>query len=281
MILVTGASGQLATAFRSLLPSARFLSRGDLDLSKPNEVAPLLDDLRPELLINCAAYTAVDAAESDEEAARAVNAFSAGEMAGWAARHDAKLVTFSTDYVFDGSSPQPYVESSIPNPMSAYGRTKLEGERLVTAACPTALIVRTSWVISGTHSNFVSTMLGLVVDRELRVVDDQRGCPTISDDLAAATMAALDADAAGVLHLTNSGATTWYGLARAAVDMAGYDPDRISPCTTEEFPRPAPRPANSELGSERLAELGLAPLPAWEASLPGVVASTLERMGAL
>ena len=278
MIVVTGATGQLATAFRLLVPDARFLTRDDLDLSQPDGVGRVLDRLRPELLINCAAYTAVDAAESDEATAEKVNALSVGEMAAWTSGHGAKLVTFSTDYVFDGRESGAYLESSPTNPTSAYGRTKLAGERLVGIADPYALIVRTSWVISGTHSNFVSTMLDLVGERELQVVDDQRGCPTVTDDLASATMAAIGAGATGLLHLTNSGATTWFGLARAAVGLAGFDPDRISPCSTDQFPRPARRPPNSELGSERTGQLGLTPLPGWEESLPKVVAATMERL---
>lgn len=278
MIVVTGANGQLGTAFRARLDAdARYVTRDRLDLTKPHEVGGVLDQLRPRLLINCAAYTAVDAAETDEDTARAVNAESVAAMARWCARSGARFVTFSTDYVFDGSASEPYVESSPTAPLSAYGRTKLAGEQMALAELPETLIVRTSWVISGTHPNFVATMLRLAASRELRVVDDQHGCPTVTTDLAAGTLNAVEAGATGILHLTNQGPTTWFGLARAAVNLAGLDPDRIQPCGTSEFPRPAPRPANSVMASQRLAGLGLDALPHWQDSLPAVVAGLKAR----
>ena len=275
MIVVTGANGQLGTAFGKQLPGSQLLTRGDLDLAEPSTIRSRLDELMPQLLINCAAYTAVDAAEEDENTAMVVNASAVEEMAQWCHMHDSKFVTFSTDYVFDGESDSAYVESSAPNPRSAYGRTKLAGERAAIAANPDSLIVRTSWVISGTHPNFVATMLRLVGTQALQVVDDQRGCPTITDDLARGTLAAVDAGAAGILHLTNQGVTTWFELARRAVALAGHDPLGVSPCSTSEYPRPAPRPANSELASERLDELGLRPLPHWLESLPAVINALL------
>ncbi len=278
MIVVTGASGQLGTAFRSRLGAdARYVTRDRLDLTQPAKVAGVLEELQPRLLINCAAYTAVDAAETDEDTARAVNAESVAAMARWCSGSGARFVTFSTDYVFDGSASEPYTESSPTGPLSAYGRTKLAGEKMALTELPETLIVRTSWVISGTHPNFVATMLRLAASQELRVVDDQHGCPTVTTDLAAATIDAVEAGATGILHLTNQGPTTWFGLARAAVDLAGLDSDRIQPCGTSEFPRPAPRPANSVMASERLAGLGLEPLPSWQDSLPAVVADLRAR----
>ncbi|MFQ5555716.1 MAG: dTDP-4-dehydrorhamnose reductase [Acidimicrobiia bacterium] len=274
--VVTGGSGQLGTAFRTLLPDALYPPRNALDLSRPGGVVAWLEKTKPDRIINCAAYTAVDGAEADEATAHTINATAVGEMALLAASRSIPFVTFSTDYVFDGTAARPYVESDGTNPINAYGRSKRSGELLALDAHPAALVVRTSWVLSATHRNFVATILRLVRERPLRVVADQHGCPTVAADLALATLAALEAGATGLLHLTNSGPTTWFGVARAAVEMAGLDPTRIEPCTTEEYPLPAPRPENSVLGSERRSALGVDPLRPWTESLPAVVAGLLD-----
>jgi dTDP-4-dehydrorhamnose reductase len=279
MILVTGANGQVGTAFRALLPDATFFTRSQLDLRDIESVGPTLTTVEPGAIINCAAYTAVDRAEEDEDVARLVNAVAVGEMARYAADARIPFVTYSTDYVFDGTARQPYVESSPTAPINAYGRTKLEGEELALGYHPRSLIVRASWVISGTHPNFVGTMIDLGRRQDLNVVDDQVGCPTVADDLAAATLAALDQDATGVLHLTNAGETTWYRLARQSLEIAGLDPERIRPCSTDDFPTEAARPVYSVLGSERRETAGIPPLPSWQASLPGVVRGQLDRLG--
>lgn len=271
--VVTGATGQLGTAFRAVAGrTTAFLARSDLDLSQPLRVAQVLDDLEPKLVINCAGYTAVDRAESEPEIARAVNTESVEALAEWCHRKNARLVTFSTDYVFDGTKDGGYVESDTTNPLNVYGATKLAGEQLALAAAPDTLVVRTSWVLSGTHPNFAATMLRLARARAVDVVDDQRGRPTLVDDLAPAVMGAITAGATGILHLTNQGAVTWYGLARMVLDMAGVEDAELSPCTTAEFPRPATRPANSVLDSERLEELGLEPMPHFEPALRRAVA---------
>ncbi len=207
-----------------------------------------------------------------------LNATAVGELAAAAARRTIPFVTFSTDYVFDGSAGEPYLESSPTAPINAYGRSKLAGERLALAAHPGTLIIRTSWVISGTHPNFVATMLRLARERELRVVDDQVGNPTVAADLATATLDALDRGVTGILHLTNTGSTTWYELARAAVEMAGGDVDRIGPCTTDEYPTAARRPRYSVLGSERRETLGIGALPHWRDSLGEVVRQQQARL---
>ena len=274
MIAVTGVTGQLGAAFLRAIPDAVGLNRQALDLSLPETVSEALETLEVSTLINCGAYTAVDAAETDEAAARAVNAESVGIMAAWAKRRNVKLVTYSTDYVFDGRAQQPYVESDEPNPASAYGRTKLRGEELALGNNEETLIIRTAWVLSGSHRSFISTILGLVREKPISVVNDQRGCPTFVDDLAAHTLRLLDLDATGIVHATNQGSTTWFGLARAAVELAGMDPSRVSPCSTDEFPRPAPRPANSQLHSERYVEV--AKMPPWEHSLPEAVDQILS-----
>ena len=278
MIAVLGARGQLGSAFCRLLgAAAAAVTRAELDLTDLEAIVPWVKTHRPEVIVNCAAYTAVDAAEEDKATARRVNAEAVGVLAEAARNEGARLVTFSTDYVFDGTKPEPYVESDPPRPLSVYGRTKAEGERLALEANPEALVVRTSWVLSGTHPNFAATMLRLIRRGPVRVVEDQKGRPTIVDDLAEATMACLDAGVAGIVHLTNQGETTWYGLAKEVAAIAGLDPDRVSPCTTLEYPRPAPRPANSVLDSERLAGFGVAPLPHYRPSLERVVAELVAR----
>lgn len=276
MIAVTGATGQLGTAFAALLPEARLLTRRDLDLS--DLTADALDAALEgvDVLVNCAAYTAVDAAEEAEGSRTAidVNALGPARLATEASSRGTRLVTYSTDYVFPGTGTRPYVESDPTDPVNSYGRSKVLGERAVLATGGSELVIRTSWVISGTHPNFVATMLRLAREgRTVTVVDDQRGCPTVVDDLARATLEALDRGMSGLLHLTNEGETTWFELARTAVAEAGLDPELIQPCTTAEYPTPARRPAYSVLGSER----DRPELPHWRDSLPALVRSQLAR----
>ncbi|MGH9168542.1 MAG: dTDP-4-dehydrorhamnose reductase [Acidimicrobiia bacterium] len=278
MILLLGASGQLGTACRRLLGAQAVpLTRRELDFSDPTAIRPALAGYQPEAIINCAAYTAVDRAEDEEELAHRVNALAVGELAGWAAERQVPLVTFSTDYVFDGESDRPYVESDTPHPLNAYGRTKLAGEGLARAAWLETLVIRSSWIISGTHPNFVATILRKAREGPVRVVDDQQGIPTVAADLAAAGLQALRKGVSGLLHLTNQGPTTWFGLARKAVELAGLDPQLVQPCSSDEYPTQARRPAYSVLGSERRDQLALEGLPAWEESLPGLVEELLIR----
>lgn len=276
MNLVTGGSGQLGTAFRSLWPDAFYPSHDALDLAQADGVYGQLEHWQPKLIINCAAYTDVDGAEQDEEIATEINGRSVGEMARYADEHGIPFVHFSTDYVFDGKAQRPYVESDATAPIGAYGRSKRLGE-IEALLCSTALVIRTSWVISGTHPNFVATILRLVPDRRLSVVDDQHGCPTIAADLAAGAIRCLEAGLTGIVHLSSPPETTWFRLAREVVRLSGLDPDRVKPCTTEEYPSPATRPQYSVLGSERLEVAGIAGLPSWKAGLPELVAEQLRR----
>ena len=272
MIAVLGAGGQLGTAFVRLLGDrAVGITRSELDITRPELISRAVSDLRPKTIINCAAYTAVDRAEVEAAEARLLNATAVGHLATAAAEAGAHFVTFSTDYVFAGTATQPYVESDQTDPINVYGATKLEGEALALTAHPHALVVRTSWLLSGTHPNFITTILKLVQEGSVKVVDDQWGNPTFVADLARATMAAVNQEANGVLHLTNTGPTTWYRLARRAVEVAGLNPDRINACTTAEYPRPARRPAYSVLGSERLMGLGLDLLPSWDHSIVAAI----------
>lgn len=280
MIAVLGAGGQLGTAFARLLgEEAHRVTRAELDLAQLDSIVPWVGATRPDLVINCAAYTGVDAAEEDEDTARAVNATAVGRLAEATASHGIGLVTFSTDYVFDGTKNAGYVESDPPHPINVYGRTKLEGEHLALTAHPRALVIRTSWVLSGTHPNFASTMIDLISKGPVRVVDDQRGRPTLVDDLAVATLSAVDHGATGVLHLANQGVTTWYDLARQIAELDGLDPTLVNPIGTSEYPRPALRPANSVLDSERLDDLGVTPLPHYADGLRHAVEQILARAG--
>lgn len=279
MIVVTGVTGQLGAAFSRLDPGARGVSRADLDLARPSDIGSVLDRLSPTVLINCAAYTAVDRAETEEDLATTINGEAVGVMARWTFDRGIPFVTFSTDYVFAGDADRAYVESDTPAPINAYGRSKLAGEHATAEANPNALIVRTSWVVSGTHPNFIATMLRLIAQGgPVRVVDDQVGRPTMVDDLAHAVSNALTSGVTGVLHLTNSGEpVSWCGLAAETARLAGAEADVVVPISTAEYPTPARRPANSVLASERLSTIGLNELPDWRASLPPVVASLRSR----
>jgi len=272
VIFVMGGDGQLGSAFvRHLGDHCRPVLQQDLDLTREGTIDTWIERTRPGLVINCAAYTAVDQAEADEETARAINASAVGALATATARIGARFVTYSTDYVFDGRKETGYVESDPPHPLNVYGRTKLKGERLALKAHPDALVVRTSWLLSASHRNFLSNILDRLVHGRVSVVDDQRGRPTFVDDLVRATLAAIESGATGVLHLTNQGETTWYGLAIEIATLAGYDPGLVTPITSNDLEQPALRPANSVLDSERLEGLGLDPMPQWRETLRGLL----------
>ena len=272
MIAVLGADGQLGTAFVSLLGGdALPVTRSQLDLGNADAVRRWAASVDAHSVINCAAFTAVDAAEEAEAEAWAVNSVAVGELASAAAQRGQRFVTFSTDYVFDGTKQGAYVESDETAPINAYGRSKLAGERAALAAHKGALVVRTSWVLSGTHVNFAAKMLQSFGSGELRVVDDQVGCPTLVDDLAPATMEALRSGTGGLLHLANGGAVSWYELALEIAEMAGYGAEAVRPCSTDEFPTPARRPANSVLASERLDEFEIDALPDHRPGLERIV----------
>ena len=228
------------------------LTHAELDVT---DAAAVADALAGATVVNCAAYTDVDGAEADPEAAHAVNELGARNVAEAAAR----VIYVSTDYVFDGAKAGPYVESDPVNPLSAYGRSKLAGERATLTASPHSLIVRTSWLFGAGGGNFVETMLRLGEERdELQVVDDQVGSPTFTGHLAHALVELAEGHGHGFLHVAGTGACSWYEFAGAIFERAGVDVE-LRPCTTDEFPRPARRPANSVLESER----GAPELPTW------------------
>ncbi len=273
-LLVAGAGGQLGADLLRVLAGSPHetvgLARAELDVTDPAAVEKAVLDVRPDVVLNAAAYTAVDAAEADEAAAAAVNADAPAHLARACALHGGRLLHVSTDYVFDGAATTPYEVDAPVGPRSAYGRTKLAGEVAVRRLLPErSWVVRTAWVYGETGGNFVKTVVRLAGEREtLDVVDDQRGSPTWSRDLAAGLVAlAGSAAAPGVYHCTNAGGTTWYGLARAVFAEIGADPDRVRPTGTGAFPRPAPRPAYSVLSDAAWRAAGLPGLRPWDRAL--------------
>jgi dTDP-4-dehydrorhamnose reductase len=269
--MVVGAGGQLGTDLLLALKGQEVatFTRADLDVTDGDSVARAVAAVVPSVIVNAAAYTAVDAAESDEANASVANAIAPGLLAAAAAVTGAKFVHVSTDYVFAGDATTPYDEAADTAPRSAYGRTKLEGEKAVLRELADAYVVRTAWVYGAVGNNFVKTMARLERERDtVSVVDDQRGSPTWSFDLATGLVALAASGApGGIYHCTNAGETTWFGLTRAIFEELGADPDRVLPTTTAAFPRPAPRPAYSVLGNRRWLAAGLKPLPHWRDAL--------------
>ena len=286
-VLVTGAGGQVGEAVSRLLAGRAQVAahdRASLDLEKPDDIRYCVREARPDVIVNAAAYTAVDRAESDEDRARAVNAIAPGILGEEAKRAGALLVHYSTDYVFDGELDRPYLETDPTRPLSAYGRTKLEGEKAVAASGCRHLILRTSWVYGPRGKNFMLTMLRVAAERDtLRVVDDQRGAPTSSEQLARATLALVDAESgpstSGVYHATASGETTWCRFAsaifearRRAVGDAFHVP-AVVPIATADYPTPARRPRNSLLSNAKLDNVFGVRLGDWREGLDEAIAA--------
>lgn len=300
-VWLLGAAGQLGTALRAqagadiaLVP----LTSADVDLADASSIRSALAGVREgDVVLNTAAYTAVDQAESEPEKAAAVNAVAPGILAEITAASSAWLIHVSTDYVFAGTGmraqplepadTEPDDTGPESTPPSVYGATKLAGERAALAADPSSTIVRTAWVYTGgpDSPDFVGTMRRLEQSRDtVSVVDDQVGSPTYAPDLAAAlwelTRHGHRAPVAGtILHATNAGAVTWYAVARAVFAGVGADPDRVRPCTTAEFPRPAPRPAYSVLSPRSWRRAGLTPLREWSAALADALDDDAARPG--
>jgi dTDP-4-dehydrorhamnose reductase len=312
--MVTGAGGALGTDLVRLLHAdgerVTALTRGELDITDAEAVEAAVGAWagsdRAEgrgdgrggqdraVLLNAAAFTAVDLAETDPDAARAahdVNAVAPGLLAGACARHGARIVHVSTDYVFDGAGPSGrgapdggragYEPDDPTGPAGVYGRTKEEGERRVREAARAHHVVRTAWVYGGTGANFVRTMARLAGERDtLDVVDDQHGSPTWCRDLAAGLIALGRSDATpGTLHATGGGVTTWCGFARAVFEELGADPGRVHGCTTAQFPRPAPRPLWSVLSPASWTAAGLPALRPWREALSAAVTSHPDLLG--
>ena len=278
-LLVTGCNGQLGWELaRTLSPLGEIVAtdRATLDLSKLETIAPTIRALKPDVILNAAAYTAVDQAESEPALAAAINATAPGILAEEAERSGALLVHYSTDYVFDGTKTGPYAESDVPRPLSVYGQTKLGGEQAIQASGCEHLILRTSWVYGPHGRNFLLTMLRLAHEKPLlRVVDDQIGAPTAVQTLAEATASILQrrqAGQSGLFHLTASGHTSWHGFAKLIVSLAGPPYPEVEAIPTSDYPTAAKRPLNSRLDCTKVsAQFGLA-LPDWAMVVRAVAA---------
>jgi dTDP-4-dehydrorhamnose reductase len=302
-ILLTGKNGQVGAELSRILPSLGnlvALDRKELDLASPGSIRRAVRNFNPRLIVNAAAYTHVDQAENDQTAAYAVNAEAPALLAEEASKIGALLVHYSTDYVFDGSKNLPYDEDDLPNPLSVYGRSKLAGEEAIRASGAQHLIFRAAWVYSPRGRNFLLTILRLSTQREeLRIVCDQRGAPTSSREIAAATLRILTSLAArgwqpdtlasilGTYHMTASGETSWHQFAEAILEERALAPRdtlwiaaatgnlpqltrRVIPISTAEFPTPARRPGNSVLSNSRLLRTFGFQLPAWREQLHSV-----------
>lgn len=289
-ILLTGRDGQVGRELnRSLakLGEVTATGREELDLTSDYAIGDMVHEVRPHLIVNAAAYTAVDMAESEPDFAHRINAEAVATLAAAAKAVDAAVIHYSTDYVFDGSKETPYVETDRAHPLSVYGKSKLDGEKALAAAGIPYLILRTSWVYGGAGKNFLLTILRLAMERsELRVVNDQIGAPTWSRDLANATASIADkwhhekfAKAkSGVYHVAAAGKTSWYGFAEEAVRLRaasaagkGTKFAQLVPIASSDYPTPAERPKNSQLDCGKLAREFDCRLPEWKASLAAVM----------
>ncbi|MFO1206728.1 MAG: dTDP-4-dehydrorhamnose reductase [Burkholderiales bacterium] len=287
-ILITGANGQVGWELQRTLQTLGEVAacdRGALDLANPDAIRGKVREMRPHVIVNAGAYTAVDRAESEPDVALAVNGAAPGILAEEAKRLGALLVHYSTDYVFDGTKPGAYLESDEPNPVSVYGATKLAGEKAIAAAGGAYLIFRTSWVYGRRGKNFLLTMLRLAAEREeLRVVDDQVGAPTWCRTIAEATAQVIaklsgpegidverSIELRGIYNLTAGGSVSWCGFARAIVEATrarrGGASPKVTPITTAEYPLPARRPANSVLSNAKFQRAFDLACPAWDHAL--------------
>ncbi|WP_440708494.1 dTDP-4-dehydrorhamnose reductase [Herbiconiux sp. YIM B11900] len=268
--LITGAAGMLGRDLQDALEGRDVvaLTRSQLDITDPAAVAAAVSGI--DVVFNCAAYTAVDAAETDEDAARVVNAVGPATLAEATAASGAKLFQISTDYVFQGDATSPYAEDEPRDPLNAYGRTKAGGETAVLGLNPAGgYVVRTAWLYGRHGANFPATMLRLGRERDsVTVVADQVGQPTWTADLARQLVLLADSDApAGIYHGTNSGQASWFEFAQATFQEAGLDPAKVGPTDSSQFVRPAPRPAYSVLGHDAWSRAGLPPMRPWRTAL--------------
>lgn len=276
-VLVTGATGQLgsevANGFRRSGHEVIAPAREELDFSFPEQLAATARTLQADWVINCAAYTQVDNAESDAQQAFIVNRDSPEQLARAVADYGGRMLQVSTDFIFDGAQRRPYAETDPPNPLGVYGRSKLEGEQAVQRVLPDAVVLRTAWVYGVHGHNFVKTMLRIAAaGKPLRVVNDQVGTPTWTADIAATIAALVAREATGTFNFTNAGETSWHGFASAILDegaKTGFDinTEMVVPIPTSDYPTPATRPAYSVLNTEKIRPLLPGPIPDWRDSL--------------
>ncbi|MEO8764837.1 MAG: dTDP-4-dehydrorhamnose reductase [Ginsengibacter sp.] len=276
-VLVTGSNGQLGSELRELsakYPEYNFLftTRAELPIEDNDSIQSLFNSQQIDFCINCAAYTAVDKAESEKEKAFIINADAAGAFASACRKHNTKLIHISTDYVYDGSSPNALTEENAVAPLNVYGLSKLKGEELVINNSPSALIIRTSWVYSYYGNNFVKTMLRLFKEKEsINVVNDQYGCPTYAADLAEIIMKVIEESKEGnqfngIVNYSNSGITTWFEFA-GAIKALVHSPCKIRPVATSQYPTPARRPQHSVMDTSKIKNMLNTGIPFWKDSL--------------
>ena len=268
-ILITGAYGMLGSDLREVLKNHELIVTGskDLDITNEENVIDFIDENSPEVVINAAAYTAVDDCETNYDEAYAVNAIGPKNLAIACKKQDVPLVHISTDYVFDGSKRTPLLENDALGPQSAYGKTKLEGEKFIQEYTDKYFILRTAWLYGIHGNNFVQTMLSLAENHdEITVVDDQIGSPTYSLDLAVSIANLLNSDKYGIYHLTNEGECSWYEFSKRIFELSDVDV-KVLPVTTEEFPRPAPRPHYSVLSNQKWIKAGFSQMRKYEEAL--------------
>jgi dTDP-4-dehydrorhamnose reductase len=281
-ILVTGANGQLGQDVVNLLSAKNEVhgfGREQLDITNQDQCYEVLSTLKPEVIVHCAAYTAVDLAETEEDLAYQINAYGTRNLAAAAEKIGAKLVYISTDYVFDGTATTPYREYDNTNPQSVYGKSKRAGEQLVQTLSSKYFIVRTSWVYGLHGANFVKTMLKLAQDRDtLKVVSDQFGSPTYTIDLVHFLEQLIQTERYGIYHASNVGVCSWYDFACAIFEESGKM-IKVEPCSTEEFPRPAPRPRFSAMEHLAIRANGFEDLRSWREGLRAFLKELSEQIG--
>jgi dTDP-4-dehydrorhamnose reductase len=280
-ILIAGSHGMLGTDLMNTMNSGNDLRGIDLpevDITRLEQCRAVAEEFRPDVILNAAAFTRVDDCETNSGKAFLVNGDGAGNLAQSAAASGALLVHYSTDYIFNGLKKEAYLEEDEPNPQSIYGKSKLAGEDQVRRHCPNHLILRTSWLFGQHGPNFIRTIVSAARQgTPLRVVNDQKGSPTCSRDLAGHTRILIEAGCSGIYHLTNSGACTWFELAARAIEWAGIQGVPLTPVLTSEFLRPAPRPANSVLANARIKREGFPLMRPWQDAAREYVEEYLKK----
>lgn len=283
-LLVIGSGGQLGSDFvkeaKAQGHDTAALDYPFIDITRPESVTEAVNSIAPDVIVNCAAFTAVDLCEEKQSEAFALNSEGCANLARAAAQTDALLVHISTDYVFSGDLDRPYTEEDAPGPRSVYGKSKLEGERQVASLWNRHMIFRVAWLYGINGNNFVKSIrrFGLKNKEEgkpLRVVDDQIGSPTWTVSVCRQVLKVMDSGEYGVFHCTSEGSCSWFDFAREIIRASGIGVS-VEPCTTEEFPRPAPRPANSVLENKRLKDLGLNIMPEWKDAFRQFLAAEKE-----